>query len=310
MIFDLFGRMVGAHYPPLRSILAKAKVFQIPAYAKEILNPNRYSDSDMQLLDDFFLPFEICAIEDKTSCTILWPQVAGSVGVNCTYFFADCMPLCRDDYDNSLSLRDEEMAIADILKEASTILDKDECVITYGTISDVWHDKKQHLAHITLIGLILGRPDQATVYTMEQLKAEGDFMYEGASKHGGTNASTAMEEVVWFNTPNRFVLERTPIRNGKNGKRRKQAKIRPSTDRPIYTLLTPPEIREVMELPEPTARVGAGKTAHERRAHRRYYKAERYSEERRAKPQLIPATWVGPKESVVGNHRYRVRVDI
>ena len=47
--------------------------------------------------------------------------------------------------------------------------------------------------------------------------------------------------------------------------------------------------------------------AHERRGHwRRRYRDERYSEETRARPQWIEATWVGPSEAEIGARRYRL----
>ena len=78
-------------------------------------------------------------------------------------------------------------------------------------------------------------------------------------------------------------------------------------ERPSYTILKPHEIRERMKLPMPVGKRAV--TPHERRSHLRTLRSEFFRPTNRGRQILIPASWIGPSESVVGNRRYRVMLD-
>jgi len=118
------------------------------------------------------------------------------------------------------------------------------------------------------------------------------------------NVTVAFEEVMLFNDPEHFILETTPI--GSPATRNRKRILR-STERPRYTLLKPKQIRQRMQLPEPEEGRGR-RRPHERRAHTRTLGSAFYKK-KRGSVIVIPATWVGPSEHVVGGKRYRVLLD-
>jgi hypothetical protein len=129
------------------------------------------------------------------------------------------------------------------------------------------------------------------------------------------NVDTSLQEVFYFNSPNRFVVEECPLKAMARWKKRQEQRrrkkkvkerIRRKHDRPIYTLLRPKEIRVKLGLP-PLA-VGGPRRPHERRRHYRTYRDDRYTE-MKGKTVIIPATWIGPSEATVKNRRYRILLD-
>lgn len=79
-------------------------------------------------------------------------------------------------------------------------------------------------------------------------------------------------------------------------------------DRPVYTLLTPQAIRQ-QYIPRSKVPTGRKVGAHERRRHYRTLRSDRFTR-MRGRTIVVPATWVGPSEAVIGNRRYRVMLDL
>ena len=114
----------------------------------------------------------------------------------------------------------------------------------------------------------------------------------------------ALEEVMFFNSPSRFIFEEAPAKTPNP----KFARPVPrSPQRPLYTLLTPKEIRERLRLPP--LQEGGPKTPHERRRHYRTLRSE-FFKHKQGQTIVIPACWVGPSEALHGAHRYKVRLDL
>jgi hypothetical protein len=131
------------------------------------------------------------------------------------------------------------------------------------------------------------------------------------------NVNTSLQEVFYFNSPDRFIVEECPIKAMQRWKKRKQrerrkhkgkrrVQVRREHERPVYTLLKPKEIRVKLGLPALAA--GGPRRPHERRRHYRTYRDERYVKMRN-KTVVIPASWVGPSEATIGNRRYRILLD-
>jgi hypothetical protein len=273
VIFDRFAQVVGSGIPMLRTPMAKAKLFYIEAHAKGTL-PTILSDEQVYFMRNLFLPFQHVCIEDEESCTLLYDLTEGAVGARCERMFADCVILGDDGVG----------------------------VIVVGRISIPTVGRIKYDAQVSLELACAFNDEKISIHQAADIHEKE--IERAALSGGGLNAKTALEWVMYLNDKSRFILESTPIRREKKSK-----KIRPSYDRPLFTLLTPAKIRKVMKLDAPKED-GSGKRPHERRAHLRYYRSERYSEERRDKPQRIEAIWVGPKEATVGQRHYRVRVDI
>lgn len=120
------------------------------------------------------------------------------------------------------------------------------------------------------------------------------------------NAVAALEEVMWFNTPDRFVVERSPDATLKKGK---GPPIPRSQHRPRYILLRPGEIREKLGLGEEPVHDRKSPTPHTRRRHYRTLRSDRYVNKQGTK-LLIPATWIGPSEGEFKGRRYRVCLEL
>lgn len=117
------------------------------------------------------------------------------------------------------------------------------------------------------------------------------------------NLATAVLYVVSINSPSHFVVEESPM----EGLRKSKKGIRRSCDRPHYIIMTPNTIRtKFISLPTNTGRTV---TAHERRAHYRELRSERFTNAR-GKIIRVEAVWVGPSETVVGKNRYKVMLDL
>ena len=126
-----------------------------------------------------------------------------------------------------------------------------------------------------------------------------------------------------LNTPENFILEKSPAKQQRTGK-----KIPRSHQRPEYTLLSPARIREKMGLPQVPAGTRASPRPHDVRKHEKWLSAKRYRFDKRGMPiepmviprgprkgelyykhKIIEAHWSGPSENRVGNKIYRVILD-
>lgn len=120
-----------------------------------------------------------------------------------------------------------------------------------------------------------------------------------------SNVILGICRILYLNTAERFVLEKIPmnIRIHNNAK-----KITRSDDRPKYTILTPHEIRQKLRMPEHIHQ-GGTKIPHERRRHPRKLRSDKFVN-KQGETIIIPATWVGDREKIIGNKRYVVRTDL
>ena len=122
------------------------------------------------------------------------------------------------------------------------------------------------------------------------------------------NAVTALEEVIYFNNPDRFVVQITNLKAKKRSPR-KTGKIPRSQDRETFTFLTPRQIRETCGLEHETDGEEGKRKPHPRRRHYRTFRADRYKAAK-DKTVVIEAHWVGPTETIVGNKKYKIRLDL
>jgi hypothetical protein len=140
------------------------------------------------------------------------------------------------------------------------------------------------------------------------IKDARDVEQASLNREASIHIHTALEEIMFFNTPDRFVMESTPVGKAAT-KNKNKKKILRSDQRPRYTLLRPSEIRGVMGIEAPAPGDKNTPRPHERRRHYRTFRAERYKAAK-GKRIVVEATWVGPQEAVVGNKKYRVCTDI
>lgn len=308
MIFDLFARLCERHYPILVPILKQARLFHFPAYAQTFLAKEHSEEERKFMQEMFFLPFPVIAVEDKVSCILMWDAVKDQRGINQRRFVAECLPALVPEEeglrkDEPCSVEEYEKTISDLPPKTATI--------SVGKIdSFIVESQKRHLIEGSLQDAFLASKKGGLLVSTEKMKAlrhGNSGSWENSTRAFLRNVCTALEEVAYLNTPDRFILEKSPFRGSK--KKKQQTGIARSHDRPIYTLLRPKEIREEMKLSEPTAVGGLSRRPHERRAHTRTFKSDRFTNKKN-KSIIISATWIGPKENIVGKTRYKVLVDL
>jgi hypothetical protein len=139
--------------------------------------------------------------------------------------------------------------------------------------------------------------------------ADNDETYERRASDASNDVDVTFEQIIRLNSPDRFVVEASPL---KKKERKNQTKITRSNERPKFNLLTVTEIKKKLGLSGSSSGAtgtGSPKSGHPRRRHYRTLASDFYKE-KRGETIIVPATWVGPSEVVVGNKRYKVRLDV
>lgn len=311
MIFDKLCKVAERRMPDIASIVDKSKLFWFPGKPHEFL-PKEVNDQDMEFLSEqFMLPFPNVSIEDMGGLVILIDRDKNARGVNNERYYIDVTRFktdnaAYDDFD-----RDRDKLYKESIKGTS-VEHKDPMVITFGAIEQVQFVAKDKFFAVgrieRLTTVLLKAKDDDIIfsdYLSHQLKELPKQLVEDHLKAALKNAMCAIQEVLYANTPNKFILEETP------NKRRQQirGRIARSRDRPMYTLVSPQKIRERMKLPdnhngEKQTRLFLG-----RRAHPRTYHDQRYIN-MQGKTVMIPAIWPGESIKVVGNKRYKIMLDL
>lgn len=119
-----------------------------------------------------------------------------------------------------------------------------------------------------------------------------------------------IQALISFNLPNHFVVENArPDQIAQGDKSERKGYHRQLHQRVRYLCL-PTQV--IHRRQHPAASVGEilARAPHCRRGHWRQLRHERYSAEKREKPQWIKACWVGSEEWQEGQVRYKVRLDL
>jgi len=301
MIFDQLLGVIERHYKDfydgyLYYLCQEAKIFDFPATSHKIL-PKKIDKKELDFIKEYFiLPFPVVAVEDTATCTILADTRKDQIGPFEDRFFLDCVPASTPISE----FREDEQEHLRVNEALGLNLKGDQLFITGGMYRFIEMNESRYLSNVQLQFMILASKDR--VYASpEELKR---FIDDSTRRSAAMNAKTALEEIMYFNNPKHFILESAPVKQ-----RSKEKKLARSHERPKYFLLTPQVIREKLSLPEPISEERKSPAAHERRRHIRTLKSERFTKKRGQKI-FIPATWVGPKEAVVKNRRYKVRLDL
>lgn len=312
MLFDRFCGIVERQVSSLRKFAQDARIFTFDGAPHKFL-PNDYPTEDREFVNEnFFLPFRTIAVEDAASLIILHDTEPDMRGMSVQRIFIEFDPIkksCDDVYDRKVDIR---LGIDDRMIEKSRgammSIDPDMIAMHWGyikcflcpggiTMTEGWVEEAWLLSNNRVYDHI----------SNDMMTAEKKFEWEMLRRTALTNAKVALMEVALANLPNNYIVE---ISHAKADlKRKKDVKIPRSGDRPIYILASPKEIRKRMQLSEPQSRAGRSPRPHERRAHVRTYRDARFVN-LQGQTRIIPATWVGPNESVVGKRRYKVRLDL
>jgi hypothetical protein len=294
MIFDRLAMVAERHLPHLKPLLEHMHLFHFDGRAHEVLPKEHSQDTLDFLAENFFLPFPVTAIEDSASCVVLADTVPDQKGLSGERNFIEITPL---DGSTISEFADSEKDKS----KGRAWLPKGFVTITLGRIHEIKTENTKGMQISVSLDAVFGA-DKKTLSNITPLMSAEDK--EMATKETGRNVHTAYEEVMFFNAPNRFVVERrgTVMRGMPKGR------VLRSHDRPTYILLTPTEIRETLGI-SAEAETGKKVRVHERRRHYRKLTSERFKK-KRGQTIVIPATWCGTSEATVGKTHYKVCLDI
>jgi hypothetical protein len=300
MIFDLLAKFIERNDPEWADDINSLHLLDFPYKSHEVLCSGMFSQED---LDDFTLPFSSVAIEDNTSCVILEDTEDRQVGCHKPRRFIDIIPVGQDP--GNFETPDPD--IPDSFRKEMSELGVHQ--ITFGSLDSLSIPDKETNSSFRIASnieyLVLCDKKGNTLEGFSGADVQASPVAQEAKSGIIKNIATAIEELLLVQQDTSlFILEKSPVKPRRIGKGR----IARSQDRNRYVLLRPDAIRKQMQVKAPTGE-GSSKKPHERRRHWRTLKSERYTNKRGQKI-LIDAVWVGPKESVVGKTRYRVRLDV
>lgn len=306
MIFDQVCSVVESHMPPLSDLMRKVKIFSFPYKAQDIL-PNVLDQKEADYLrDNFFLPFQHVAIEDSASCTLVWDDKPEAKGSRVPRHFIDCMELSTGisefgDDSQDKTTEQEYKQFQKIFPEA---------VLISGGIVDYMIAIPEDTEH----GFqIRGHVAWSTLASKQQIyySQEGSEIKRQYVEAVLRNARVALSEIFYFNNPSRFVMETKTVKQPHKPKKKNRNRLARSRHRPLYTLLTPKEIREKFDIKEPEGEKRDSPDPHHRRRHSRTYPDDPNKwPKAHGKTIIIPAKWIGPSEVIKDGKRYKVRLDL
>jgi len=305
MIFDKFCAIIERQLPEHRKVAEEAKLFVFDKIPHHVLPKKGEADYE-EIKELFTLPFPITAIEDPASLIILMDKKNNQIGVNEERFYIEVSPIFKDN-DNYNNTEGQKIDQAHFDKMKSAGIDNSACVVVFGEIKEtVWSKTGFNVRGDFQRFIIV---DKNKIYADDLINEEFKKNTINDKNNSLKNAMTAFQELMCIYTKKSFVLEMSPI-EGKS--RRSHKKILRSHQRPTYTILDAREIRQKLDLypnQEPTTSGRKSPIPHERRRHPRRISADK-GHFKQDKVIIIPATWIGESEKIIGNKRYKVRLDI
>lgn len=311
MIFDTLCWMIEKYAPNYLARVQQSHLFYFPARPHDVL-PKEIDPAIQDFLqENFFLPFPTMVIEDLASCVVLWDEVPNQRGLNnITRYFIECTPM-KTDLENYREGQNPQAV--EYYKSRLSLIDETSAVMTFGIIDHICGEvngnetscRKYHIEGAVKQS-ICGTKDRLFFSgALQEICRNDSDMLTATTAATLRNATTAIEEVMYFNNPSRLILEKSPLKLKHKNSSGKVKKITRSFERAIYTLVTPYEARKTMGIAEEG---DSSVSPHERRSHYRTYKHEKFTN-MKGKTIVIPATWVGPKEVAVGKHKYKIILD-
>lgn len=306
MFFDKACKMAERHLPKIKQLLQEARLFDLSEYSAHEMLPESLSPEELEYQKTgFSLPFPVCWFEDKATGVLLVDTHPEQLGMDVEHFYVEYFPMggMHEGFDaNHMPIGVDVQAQVESMRQmtqAHGVKFEDCCIMHFGTIQmkDLKNNGVEFGQYGSLHRTLVGTPEKVI------LDISGEEINEELLKSSIINAAVAFKEAMTLNSPNRFILETAPL---KIKKQKKAGLIPRSHQRPKYTLLKPKEIRKQMGITDPET-TGSRKP-HERRAHPRRLTSEKFTK-MQGKIITIPATWIGPSESIVGKRKYKVLLD-
>ena len=245
----------------------------------------------------FSLPFQVVAFEGPNALVVFIDKTVGTIGIREERIF-----IYFTKYDMNTLDPSDNPPLKDFTKEQMVSYYEDNTLVNMAI--GVTKETNYDLAEAQLSSVVY----VALAYT--STTKDGLNLSAIPEEHVPPHLRDSIHNVVmtYFHSlvqcsePKNFILETHPKKIKDPSKSKK---IPRSHQRPQYTLLEPNKIRKIMGLDSPGVPTGKTVRPHERRAHTRILRSERYGDNR-GKRINIKATWVGPSEAIVGNKIYKV----
>lgn len=314
MIFDKFCKIVERSIPGLVKTVDQARLFHFPGRPHEFL-PKELEEKDIEFLSkEFMLPFPCVCVEDNAGAVFLIDFQKNIKGVNRLRAYIDVVPFHtpKEEFGDSTEYDEKEYLR---LLETNPEANKQLYLITAGELEEIKYTSGDHFYSIGSLRRVIvadigqHKPDKIIWKDASHPNLSTAFDPRLLKQHlqaSLRNAMTAIEEILYANTPNKFIMQSRPA-DIKKRKRIKPGRLLRSHQRPIYTILKPNEIRKIMKINVNSS--GGTRGAHDRRAHPRTFHSDFYKE-MQGKTIMIPATWIGPSQTVVGRRHYKVMLDM
>lgn len=278
--------------------MESAKLFHFPGRAHEIL-PKSMENAEF-VAESFFLPFRTVAVEDTASMVILHDIDPNARGVYVEREFMEFLPL---DNLESEEFR-EGKAPVDLMH---VLYSREQIERQRGKVA-IFKGKICYTHFSSMKHMLGGGIEEVLVADKARVAARFRMPITDSleSRRLLSNIGTAIEEVIYFNSPDRFIVESRPAKvKHREGR---SLKIPRSVERPQYILLKPQEIRQRLHLPGVGNGHGSTKAPHERRRHYRTLKSEKFVN-KKGETIVVKGTWVGPSEATVEGRVYKVLFD-
>ena len=318
--FDLFVTHKNQFPEELRKRIANARLFEFDMFPTESLPASYYKDVP-DLAYNFCLPFSTVAVEDKTSCVILWDQQKNAVGIehgrgmmeiadSRNYLEEESFRLSSQDRLRGRTEKDN-IESRNSLREMAEAMGEYPLMLRWGTGSINWvDDRQQWLGHGRVKGALYWFQKSGRVMDILKSCALSKELSDALDMDYMRGMITAYEELLQMSVRTHFILETRP-------KKTTKSKYRKSHERPVYTVVRPSQARKSMSIPDPKRskkRSIRERRAHIRREHKRELRSEVFKNKQgqtvEVKRAYIPAVWEGPSESEDNSHIYRVLLDL
>lgn len=314
MIFDRLCGIVERVYrnDALARLLKQARIFEFPGRLHEVAAGRDWESVGGAefLAEHFFLPFPVVAIEDTASCIVIVDEEPDQRGLGSPRTVVECLDLRTPPSEFRCDTFTQEHALA----MANSKIPPGACSIAVSRVlrASVAPNAKQGKTGLTFAGelgaVFLASKDEmvfSPANSMKAMEARGDFgRYQRVALE---NAVAGLEEIMWFNTPDRFIVERSPDAPLDKGVRPNP--IVRSPHRPHYIMLRPGEIRERLGMSDEPVQDRQSPTPHARRRHYRTLKSDRFVNAQ-GRTVVVNASWVGPAEGEYKGRRYRVCLEL
>lgn len=297
MLFDKLCGIAEHQLPEMVGYLKAAKIFSFPYRPHDQL-PSRFTGDTDWMADNFFLPFDVIAIEDTASLIILINPTPGLKGLAPRRFFIEAMsPATKtSEFKESKNIDDDNY---DQDPSFIKLAEQGFLLVSMGFIEDmvIVRDGRAWTGAGSCTRCCLVSKNRIDIDHIEKASPT-------AANGPISNAYTAVQECCEFIDRDKFILEQSPLKIKAAKSKKAQSKIRRSNQRPQYTILTPKAIREKLGI----AQKRSSPVPHDRRAHERLLTSPRFKAAR-GKTIVVRSSWVGPSEATIGNKRYKVLLE-